>query len=226
MKTILSSIALLLLVFSSNAQSNSFGTINISGGVGAGLYATNSEINATYNVGGGSFVVSDQDTGAAATTFVYFSGDYGVSKLFSAGLYLQSGSYLESDTNTRDRENRFFKLGIMPKFYIINKDKFNLYTGLGLGFVRLRTSEEDGNTRAEAKYAGSNLQVRLGLNAYFTESIGIFFHLGYDGNYFDLKDYTFTSGNTTNSFENLSGDLNAKGLEVAIGLNFKLATAN
>mgnify|MGYP000218108852 CR=1 FL=1 len=224
MNKILSTTALLLIVLSSKAQSNSFGTLNLSGGLGAGLYATNSEVSATYL--GGSLVIRDQDTSAAATTYAYLSGDYGVSKLFSAGFYLQSGSYLESDTNTRDRENHFFKLGIMPKFYIINRDRFNLYTGLGLGFVRLRTSEQDGNTKAEAKYAGSNLQVRLGLNAYFTKSIGMFFHLGYDGNYFDLKEYTFTSGNTTNTPSNLSGDLNAKGLEVAIGLNFKLTTAN
>jgi hypothetical protein len=108
----------------------------------------------------------------------------------------------------------------MPKLYLINKDKFNLYTGVGFGIQNFKNSEDNGNTKSEAKYVGTNFHARLGMNIYFTESIGMFIHAGYDGNNMDLKELSLTSRGTTNKTSNLSGNLTANGLEMPVGLNF------
>lgn len=223
MKKLVLIASLTLLTLTYFSQSNDLGVLNLSGGVGAGVYATNSEINATYF--GGSLVITDRDTSAGVTTYGYLSGDFGIIKLLSAGFYLQSGQYLQEDTAGITKDNSLFKIGIMPKLYLVNKDKFNLYTGLGLGYEKLRTSEEDNNSKTEAKYSGTNFHLRLGMNAYFTNSIGMFFHLGYDANNLTLNELSFTSGSNTNTPSNLTGYLDAKGMEVAIGLNFKFVTA-
>ena len=220
-KILLSLMGVLVLATINYSQSNQFGTLNLSAGAGFGAYATNSEITATYF--NGSFTYTDKDTSGAVTTYFYLSGDFGVVKFLSVGAYFQTGKYLQEPEDGVVKDNGFYKLGIMPKLYLINNDKFNLYTGLGLGIQGLTTSEDDGTTKSEGKYAGTNLHIRLGMNLYFTESIGMFMHAGYDGNNMDLKELSFTNGSTTNTPSNLSGNLIAKGLEMAVGLNFKFS---
>lgn len=210
-----------LVVGTSYSQSNDFGTLNLSGGVGFGAYATQSEITATYF--NGSLTVRDQDTSGAVTTYAYLSGDFGVIKLLSVGVIFQKGKYLQEEESGVTKDNSFYKFGIMPKLYLVNKDKFNLYAGLGLGVQGLTTSEVKNNVTTEAKYTGTNLHLRLGMNIYFSNSIGMFMHAGYDANNMNLKELSYTSGSTTNTPSNLSGELIANGLEMAIGLNIKFS---
>ncbi len=220
-KLILLSVNIFLLGFSGITQSNQFGTLNLSAGTGLGVYATTSEFNATY----GSFTFTDKDTSGAVTTYFNFSADFGIMKLLSAGVYFQAGKYLQEEESGITKNNNFLVFGIMPKIYLINKDKFNLNIGLGLGIQNLRTSEQNNNnnSKSEAKYSGGNVHLRLGMNYYFTQGIGLFFHTGYDANNLDLKELSFTSGNNTNTPSNLSGNLKANGLQMAIGLNFKFS---
>ena len=219
-KTILVLISAFMLSTFNYAQSNEFGTLNLSAGAGFGAYATSSEITATYF---GTFTVTDKDTSGAVTTYFYLTGDFGIVKFLSVGAYFQTGKYLQEPEDGITKDNSFYKLGIMPKLYLINKDKFNLYAGLGLGIQGLATSEDNGTTKSQAKYTGTNLHARLGMNIYFTNSIGMFMHAGYDGNNMDLKELSFKSGGTTNTASNLTGNLTAKGLEMALGLNFKFS---
>lgn len=206
------------------SQSNQFGSLNLGVGGGLGIYKTNSEFNATF----GSLVITDRDTSAAATTYFNFSADFGVMKLLSVGLFVQSGKYVQEEESGITKDNSFTKFGIMPKLYIVNKDKFNLYAGLGLGVVNLKTMEKNNNsnTTTEAKYSGSNFHLRLGMNYYFTNAIGMYFHAGYDGNNFNLKELTVKSGSTSNTPTNLTGKLNASGAELAVGLNIKFLAGN
>lgn len=212
-------VAISLTSVTSLSQSNSFGALNLSGGVGFGAYTTTSEVSASYL--NGSFVISDRDTSTGVTTYGQFAADLGIIDFISAGVYFQTGKYLQEKEDGVTKDNSLWKLGIMPKIYLINKDKFNLNLGFGFAIERLRTSEENGNTSAEAKYSGTNMHFRLGTNFYFTNSVGMFIHAGYDINKLTLNSYSYTVGNTTNTPDNLSGNLNADGLEMAIGLNIK-----
>lgn len=215
----LSIIACLLISYSSYSQSNQFGTLNLSVGGGLGIYATNSEFTATY----GSLTITDRDTSAAGTSYFNFAADFGIIKLLSAGIYVQAGKYLQAQEDGVTKDNNFAKIGIMPKLYIINKDKFNLYTGLGFGVSTLNTSEKNNNNtlKTEAKYNGGNFHLRLGMNYYFTNVIGLSFHAGYDANSFKLKELTQTTGSVSNTPNNLTGNLNANGAEMALSLNIK-----
>lgn len=221
MKKFIIFIGLFLLGVISYSQSNGFGTLNLSAGGGFGAYATSSEMTASFF--NGSFTVTDKDTSGAVTTYAYLSGDFGIIKLLSVGAYFQTGKYLQEPEDGVTKDNRVFKLGIMPKLYLINKDKFNLHAGLGLGIQGLTTSEDDGTTKTEGKYSGTNLHLRLGMNIYFTNSIGMFIHTGYDANNMTLKELSFTNGSNTNTPSNLSGELIANGFEMAIGLNIKFS---
>lgn len=219
-KLLLLTFLLGFLSWNAQAQSHQAGTFNIHAGGSIGAYATFLEHRFQGNK-------VDTDSSGAATILVPIEAHYGLLHVMSIGVYAKPGKYIDEDPNDPDivlKKNSIFTGGVSLKLYPVNREKFNLYLGLGLGRTSLKQEKEQyiANvlfTQSNTNWSGSSIYGELGFNAYFGETVGMFFNLRYDRQKLKLNEYTLNNSSlnlTDNEF-----DLTAKGVNADIGIAFK-----
>ena len=196
-----------------HAQFNDKGTFHVAVGVGLGGHATEYEQTVTLlNV---PFTTRKTD-GAATVTFP-IEAQYGITRSFSLGLYIEPGRYLDS---TDSKSNSITLLGIQPRFYVINKDRFALLASLQVGSTNLRINEDRPGVNSTAQYRGGSFGLGAGAVIQFSDVVGIQFHLRYIGNRLKLKDYDLNGSNV--DLGTFKAELNTHGVvgQLSLGLRF------
>lgn len=161
------------------AQVNDKGTFHASVGIAAGGHVTTYE---TSLLG----VVNSENDGAATVTYPIELG-YGLGERFSLGLYIEPGVYLDSSAS---ESNGLTLVGIQPRFYIVNGDRFAWMASLHLGVSALRYDVDEPGNRTEAKYSGANLGLSTGVGYYFSDHIGLNLQLRYVGTTMPLRSWS------------------------------------
>jgi len=162
-------------VVSSWAQSNTSGTFHVGLGYGALIGGATIKDDVTSNKG----------VGVRANYGVRAS--YGICDAVSLGVYLRKegavyavGSNGYNSSVSYNVTQSTVGFGIEPKFYAVNKDKFNLYIAPSIGLVAGKTYNDYG---ASTKYSTSGLGygATVGFNWYWAKYIGMSLDLGYAG---------------------------------------------
>ncbi len=195
MKKIILTMAVVLTATLANAQSNQKGTIhvNVMGGFLAGSATNQSDVanslEKKYSASGGQFGANFQ---------------YGLTESFSAGIGLEFGTVaLTPKTIDYNNNNPFldldpsvsvFKIILSGRYYILNKEKFNLFAGPSVGYTSGKESVLGVVIAEDKDYSGLNYGINAGGNYYFTDRVGIILNLGYEGNSLSWKDSDGDSG--------------------------------
>ena len=190
------------------AQVNDKGTFHVSIGAAAGGHATTYE---TTVLG----VVNTENDGAATVTYPIELG-YGLGERFSLGLYIEPGVYLDSSAS---ESNGLALVGIQPRFYIVNGNRFAWMASLQLGVSALRYDVDEPGNRTEAKYSGTNLGLSTGVGFYFTDNIGLNLQLRYVGTTMPLRSWSVNGVDFDPDL--IDATLTTRGAAVQASLAFK-----
>jgi len=200
-----------LLAFSLSsavAQVNDKGTFHASLGIAAGGHATTYE---TKILG----LVQTEDDGAVTVTYPIELG-YGLGKRFSLGLYIEPGVYLDSSAS---ESNGLVLLGIQPRFYLVNSNRFAWMASLQLGTSALRYDVDEPGNSTKAKYSGTNVGLSTGVGFYFTDHIGLNLHLRYVGTVMPLRSWSLNG--VALDPDLIDAKLTTRGAAVQASLAFK-----
>ena len=108
-----------------------------------------------------------------------------MSDRFSIGLYVEPGSYVDS---AGTHPNKLFLIGLSPRYYAVNKDRFALYFNADLGLSQLRISDvKNGINRFTDTYSGASLRFGTAFQFYFSQMIGLQLGLKYAANNFKWR---------------------------------------
>jgi len=156
------------------AQSNTKGTIHL--GLGWGLQVGGATIKST---------VEDESSSVKGVGGRSASGlrvGYGLADAFSLGLFLRSegAAYTSTDFGSGTFITKGLGVGLEPKGYVVNKDKFNLYFALPIGFSTGKAYSSEA-TSETTKLSGLNYGLNVGFNWYWASFIGMSLDLGYSG---------------------------------------------
>ncbi|MBK6832534.1 MAG: outer membrane beta-barrel protein [Flavobacteriales bacterium] len=212
LRTALLGSAFLVLLAPASAQFNDKGTVHLAIGLAGGAHGT--EYKTTISIFGGNY--SDTETDGAATITVPIELDFGISKKFSLGLYLEPGSYLDSSAT---ESNSMALVGLQPRFYFINGDRFAWLGSLQLGAAGLKIERDEAFTESSATYAGGNFGLGTGVVFQFTDLIGLQLHMRYMTTNMKLRDYTL-NGNDVD-LDNYEAELRTRGFAVQASLGFR-----
>lgn len=190
------------------AQVNDKGTFHASIGIAAGGHAT------TYETTILGFVNTEND-GAATVTYPIELG-YGLGKRFSLGLYIEPGVYLDSSAS---ESNGLVLIGIQPRFYIVNGNRFAWMASLQLGAAALRYDVDELGSKTEAKYRGTNLGLSTGVGFYFTDNIGLNLQVRYVGTAMPLRSWSLNGVDFDPDL--IDAKLSTRGAAVQASLAFK-----
>lgn len=202
----------LVAATTSNAQYNQKGTVHLAIGVAGGAHGTEYETKTTIL----GYTVKDTETDGAATITVPIEADFGISNLFSLGVYLEPGSYLDSSAT---ESNSVVLVGLQPRFYLINGERFALLAGLQLGAAGLKIERDEDFVESSATYAGSNFGLGVGTVFQFTDLIGLQAHLRYMGTTMKLRDYSINGDDV--DLDNFDATLRTRGVALQISLGFR-----
>ncbi|MCB0769090.1 MAG: hypothetical protein KDC00_01645 [Flavobacteriales bacterium] len=194
-----------------NAQYNDKGTVHLAVGPSFGIHSTRYEQRIV--ISGAEFPETTND-GAATITYPIQVG-YGFSRLFSLGLLIEPGSYLDSNAT---RSNSLIIYGVEPRFHVVNKDRFAWMVGGQFGGSSL-TIQEQGQNVSEAKYSGSLFGLDTGVAFLFTEHFGLQIHLRYLATRMPLKDFSLSGSSIVLS--NFEAELNTSGVALQTSLAFR-----
>jgi hypothetical protein len=213
-------LVLFCLLISSNqviSQSNDKGNFSLSLGYDFAAHLAVSENRVSGNL-------IDTDSSGAATQLAQINLHYGITKWFSAGLGFRKGSYLEDpqdpDGDNKYKTNKVGEMYLDTRFYFLNKDKFNMYSGLSFGLTNLKQNFTNPPLILDYTYKGNTYRLGLGLNWYFTKYVGLWFNLDYSGRKYELTDYVINGSNQILS--NINYTLQTKGVHAAIGISAKI----
>lgn len=212
LRTTILSTGVLFLFTSASAQFNDKGTVHLAVGVAGGAHGT--EYKTTIHIFGGNY--SDTETDGAATITVPIELDFGISKKFSLGLYLEPGSYLDSSAT---ESNTMALVGLQPRFYFINGDRFAWMGSLQLGAAGLKIERDEAFTESSATYAGGNFGLGTGVVFQFTDLIGLQLHMRYMTTNMKLRDYTL-NGNDVD-LDDYEAVLRTRGVAFQMSLGFR-----
>ena len=167
------------------AQSNTKGTIHL--GLGWGLQLGGATIKTTYKD------ESNSMKGVGGRSNYGLRASYGLADAFSLGIFLRSESaayVVTSDDAFSSASSTLVTkglgIGLEPKGYLANKDKFNLYLGLPIGFSTGKAYDLDYASET-SKVSGLNYGLNVGFNWYWASFIGMSLDLGYAGNALNVK---------------------------------------
>lgn len=160
------------------AQSNTKGTIHL--GLGWGLQAGGATIKTTYPSPYEDWSGSYKGVGARANYGLRVG--YGLADAFSLGLFLRSegAAYTSTDLGSGTFIVKGLGVGLEPKAYVVNKDKFNLYFALPIGFSTGKAYSSE-STSETTKMSGLTYGLNAGFNWYWADFIGMSLDLGYSG---------------------------------------------
>lgn len=207
-------LSLTFLLFSSSlvAQYNDKGTVHLAIGGAVSAYAT--EYDQTITILG--FPIRTTSDGGAATTTLPIEFHYGFARIFSLGLYVEPGRYIDSvDT----KENSIMLIGLQPRFYLINKDRFAWMAGLQLGTTRLTIDDVAAAGSPRSEFRGGHFGLSTGVGFLFSDLIGIQVHLRYLANTLPLTDYELNGSAV--SLDLVEAELRARGVGLQASLNFR-----
>jgi hypothetical protein len=204
----------LLLWASAQAQYNDKGTFHIALGTTLAAHAT--EYDQTITIPVINLPVRQTSTGGAATLTVPLEVHYGFAPIFSLGLYAEPGRYVDS---VATRENRIAMLGLQPRFYLVNKDRFAWMASLHLGFTRLVIDDVEALGRPKSTHGGGHFGLSTGVGFLFSESIGLQLHLRYLANNLPLREYELNG--SAISLDLVDAELRARGVGLQASLNFR-----
>lgn len=211
MKQVLTLSALLLTTLLS-AQYNDKGRVHLSIGGNFGVHAT--EYHQTVTFLGQS--VSESSKGAAATVTMPIEVQVGIARAFSLGLYGEFGNYIDS---VASKHNRIAVLGLAPRFYVVNKDRFSWMMGLHLGYTALSIDDVGEPGDPKSSFSGSHFGLNTGLGFLFGETIGLQLQARYLSHSMPLRKHEFLGIEVDP--ELYKADLRARGLGMQLALHFR-----
>lgn len=216
------------LCVATQAQYNQKGTIHLALGTAFGAHGTEYSWTATQTVNffGTNFTFTDSgtDTDGAATVTIPIEMDFGVTNRFSMGFFLEPGFYLDS-SNTES--NSMVLVGLQPRFYLINGDRFALLAGAQLGASGLKIERSESNTvlgvttttESSASYAGSGLGLGTAAVFQFGDLINLQAHLRYVATNMKLRDYTVNGDDIDD--DAYEATLRTRGMAFQLSLGFR-----
>jgi hypothetical protein len=194
------------------AQINTPGRFHLGIGLAAAGHAT--EYTETIRVLGIPF--ERRTTDGAATVTIPLEFSVGVVNAMSLGLYLEPGSYLDSSAT---ESNGLALIGVQPRFYLVNKDRFAWTASLRLGGSALQIDRNETGLNSVARYRGGHLGLGTGIAAFFTDHIGLQVHLFYLANRFNLKEYELNGASL--SLNDIDAELRTRGVGLQASLAFR-----
>ena len=203
---------LLFSIFSANAQHESK-TVQARFGLGAGLYVT--EKISTLTIGSVSF--HDKDSSVTLTNIIPLELMLGLSNNFALGLHYTHGLYIEDSLQAEARENIINTFGVAADFYIVNRQKFNMYFSAVVSHSFLNLLNRTPILTHEYKYNGFGMSFGIASNIHIFPFLCLNTKIGYDGKQLHMYEWKI-NGNIQN-ISNLEVNINKRGVHAIIGLN-------
>jgi hypothetical protein len=172
------------------SQSNESGTVQL--GLGFSLSLGGATITSTIadSINGPS-LGDFKSSGVGARVGYGIKAQYGLAEAVSAGIFLRReaagyttdfGDDLYTDGMTTEITTTGLSFGIEGKFYVVNKDRFNLYFGPAIGLTTgSATLQRSGDLDVDGSLSGLNYALGGGLNWYWGDHVGMAFDFGYTG---------------------------------------------
>ena len=195
------------------AQMNEKGTVHLSIGLAGAGHATTYEQRILIL---GTWFTDTKEDGAASVT-VPIEVAYGFSRLFALGLYAEPGSYLDSSAT---ESNGIVLVGLQPKFYLVNKDRFALMAGLKLGTTTLRIERSEPLVNSDAKYSGAHFGITTGVGFGLGDLLSLQFHLRYLATTLPLRTYELNGSNVDLSGYDATLSTRGLGAQLSLGVRF------
>jgi len=195
-----------------HAQVNDKGTVHIAIGLAGGVHATEYEQTITYL----GFPITTNSTDGAATWTVPMEVGYGLARVFSLGIYAEPGAYLDSSAT---ESNGIMMLGIQPRFYLVNSDRFAWMASLRVGATHLTIDRSEADLTTSSAYRGSHLGISTGVAFQFSDLVGMHLHVLYLGNRMPLKEYA-VNGNSID-LTGILAELRTQGVALQASVAFR-----
>ena len=195
------------------AQMNEKGAVHLSIGLAGAGHATKYEQRVLFL---GTWFTDTKEDGAASVT-VPIEVAYGFSRLFALGIYAEPGSYLDSSAT---ESNGIVLVGLQPRFYLVNKDRFALMAGLQLGTTTLRIERSEPLVTSDARYAGTHFGITTGVGIGLGDLLSLQFQLRYLANTLPLRTYELNGSNVDLSGLEATLATRGFGVQLSLGLRF------
>lgn len=202
----------LSLSLSAWAQVNDKGVVHLAIGLAAGGHATEYEQTVTFL---GIPITTTTNDGAATWT-VPLEVSYGLARVFSLGIYAEPGAYLDSSAT---ESNAIIMLGIQPRFYLINQDRFAWMASLRLGATNLTIDRSEPGLETSSRYRGSHFGLSTGVAFQFSDLLGLHLHLQYLTNRMPLKEYELNGSSI--DLANIEAELRTQGVTLQASVAFR-----
>ena len=201
----------LSLSLSAWSQVNDKGVVHLAIGLAAGGHATEYEQTVTF-LGIPNTTTND----GAATWTVPVEVSYGLARVFSLGIYAEPGAYLDSSAT---ESNAIIMLGIQPRFYLINQDRFAWMASLRLGATNLTIDRSEPGLETSSRYRGSHFGLSTGVAFQFSDLLGLHLHLHYLTNRMPLKEYELNGSSI--DLANIEAELRTQGVTLQASVAFR-----
>ena len=222
MKRLLPLVILFLISTAVSAQGVDKGRFLIDLGAGVGGY------QATQNFDDGS----NTEAGTNLTNF-YLRFDAGIKKGFALGLTFKSyGSITNNSTDSLGRTTSTeFSMGsvlLNSSFHLINRPKFGVFVGTGLGGSSLSILSEKTDSLSTVTTSTDatavTIAIQAGLHKYFGKRIGFHVVASYVSMPFGIirHERDGVGSEVIGSQKLEAATLNLRGIEVTAGLSFRL----
>ena len=198
-----------------SAQYNAKGTLHLAIGMNLGAHAT--EYDRTITIPVINLPVRQVSTGGAATLTVPLELHYGFAPSFSLGVYAEPGRYVDS---VESRQNRIAMLGLQPRFYLVNKERFAWMASLQVGATRLTIDDVEAPGRPKSIHAGGHFGLGTGVGFLFSDAVGLQLHVRLLANNLPLQEYEVNGSLLPK--ELFDAELRARGLGLQASLHVKL----
>ena len=194
------------------AQVNDKGTLHLALGAGAGIHGTHFEQTIKFF----GVPITTKETDGAATITYPIEVHYGLAKVFSLGVYVEPGSYLDSNAT---RSNTLSMFGIHPRFYVVNNDRFAWTAGLQFGSTSLTIEDSDPNGPFTNVFKGPHVALSTGVLFFFGDHVGLQVRGRFLNANFSLKEWE--SNGVSQSLDDYSSNLTTNGFTLSASLAFR-----
>ena len=195
-----------------SAQVNDKGTLHLALGACAGVHGTHFEQTIVLF----GLPITTKETDGAATITYPIEVHYGLAKVFSLGVYVEPGSYLDSNAT---RSNTLSLFGIHPRFYVVNNERFAWTAGLQFGSTSLTIEDSDPDGPFTNVFKGPHVALSTGVLFFFGEHVGLQVRGRFLNTNFSLKEWE--SNGVSQSLENYSSNLTTNGFTLSASLAFR-----
>lgn len=167
-----------------------------------------------------------RDTSGAATKQLHIGVRYELHHRIALGLDFRRGRYIyDPEEDNSGKANSFGMFGLSAEFNIVSRPQFRWNVSLGYHGAGLTITEPLFEGVQEYKgtthWRGGGMTIQTGIIAYIAKSpFGLTFDIGYDGNSFDLHEYTI-DGEKQN-LDDWDVSLTAQGVLIQAGIICRL----